>query len=96
MNINDIVTEYAAQKAMEAAAKKRAAALKALIMDHAAGGDYFETDDFRVFIKSTTSTRLDSERLYKDFPDIKAEYGKTSTSYTIDAHMKAEAGKMPA
>jgi predicted phage-related endonuclease len=83
MNINDIIREYIRTKEQKAAAEKKEAELKALILEHAAGTDFFATEDFNVIIKKTVSTRLDSKALYKDFPDIKKEYGKDSVSYSI-------------
>jgi predicted phage-related endonuclease len=96
MTINEIIKSYLQEKAAETEAKKRAETMKALILEAAHGADYIETELYRVFIKATTSTRLDTKALYKDFPDIKEAYGKTSTSYTVDARERAEAGRIPA
>lgn len=96
MNINDIITSYMQAKQAEADAKKRAAAMKELILQHAGNTDNFTTDVYTVIIKTTTSSRLDTVALYKDFPDIKDTYGKTTTSKTVDAVVTADAEKKSA
>lgn len=85
MNINTIISKYLAAKQAEADARKQAEALRAVIMDHAKGADHFATDDYTVIIKTTTSMRLDTAALYRDFPDVKTAYGKATTSTTITA-----------
>ena len=90
MTINEIITAYLAAKEEETAAKKRAAAMKELILAHAGGQDNFRTDIYTVVIKATESVRLDTARLYADFPDIKNEYGKASTSKTVNAVRTAD------
>ena len=96
MNINDIITSYLQAKQAETDAKKRAAAMKELILQHAGDADNFTTDVYTVIIKTTTSSRLDTATLYKDFPDIKNTYGKTTTSKTVDAVVTADAEKKSA
>ena len=96
MDINTIIANYLNAKQEEAAAKKRAAAMKELILKHAGSTDNFTTDVYTVVIKETTSTRLDTVTLYKDFPDIKNTYGKTTTSKTVDAVVTAGAEKVGA
>jgi len=96
MSINDIITSYLQAKQAEADAKKRAAAMKELILQHAGDADNFTTDVYTVIVKTTTSCRLDTSTLYKDFPDIKDTYGKTTTSKTVDAVITAEAEKKSA
>lgn len=96
MNINDIITSYLQAKQAETDAKKRAAAMKELILQHAGDADNFSTDVYTVIIKTTTSSRLDTAALYKDFPDIKNTYGKTTTSKTVDAVVTADAEKKSA
>ena len=96
MNINDIITSYLQAKQAEADAKKRAAAMKELILQHAGDADNFKTDVYTVIVKTTTSSRLDTATLYKDFPDIKDTYGKTTTSKTVDAVVTADAEKKSA
>ena len=96
MDINTIITSYLQEKEQEKQAKKRADAMKALIIDYAKSADNFTTDIYTVVIKTTTSTRLDTTSLYKDFPDIKNTYGKTTTSQTIDAVITADVEKASA
>ena len=96
MNINDVITSYLQAKQAEADAKKRAAAMKELILQHAGDADNFTTDVYTVIVKTTTSSRLDTAALYKDFPDIKDTYGKTTTSKTVDAVVTADAEKKSA
>jgi hypothetical protein len=96
MNINDVITSYLQAKQAEADAKKRAAAMKELILQRAGDADNFTTDVYTVIVKTTTSSRLDTAALYKDFPDIKDTYGKTTTSKTVDAVITADAEKKSA
>ena len=96
MNINDIITNYLQAKQAEADAKKRAAAMKELILQHAGDADNFVTDVYTVIIKTSTSCRLDTDALYRDFPDMKDVYGKTSTSKTVNAVITADASKKSA
>ena len=96
MNINDVITSYLQAKQAEADAKKRAAAMKELILQHAGDADNFTTDVYTIIVKTTTSSRLDTAALYKDFPDIKDMYGKTTTSKTVDAVVTADAKKKSA
>lgn len=96
MSINEIITSYLDAKQAETDAKKRAAAMKNLILQHAGDADNFSTDLYTVIIKTSTSMRLDTTSLYKDFPDIKETYGKTSTSKTVDAVRTADVEKKSA
>ena len=96
MSINEIITSYLDAKQAETDAKKRAAAMKDLILQHAGDADNFTTDLYTVIIKTSTSMRLDTTALYKDFPDIKETYGKTSTSKTVDAVRTADVEKKSA
>ena len=90
MDINGIITAYMAAKQAETAARKQAESMRALILDHAKGADHFTTDMYSVIIKTTESIRLDTAALYRDFPDVKTAYGKTTTSTTITAAAAAE------
>lgn len=96
MDINTIIANYLQEKAAEAAAKKRAEAMKTLILDHAKNADNFTTDVYTVVIKTSSSVRLDTAALYRDFPDIKDTYGKTTTSTTVTAVITADAEKKTA
>lgn len=91
MTINQIVSAYIEAKAAESEAKKKADALKALILEHAGTDPVFETADYIVTIKTQVSTVLDTKALYKDFPDMKTEYGRPSIKTTITPAEKPEA-----
>lgn len=91
MTINEIIAAYNAAKAEETAAKKRAENMKKLILEYAGIADNFTTDTYTVVIKTTVSTRLDTAALYKDFPDIKESYGKTTESKSVFAVPTANA-----
>jgi len=90
MSIDEIITAYIEAKETEAAAKKRAASMKALIIEFAAGAETFETDVFTVIMKKTTSVRLDTAALYRDFPDVKSVYEKRTESVTVVPARKPE------
>lgn len=96
MGINEIIAAYIAAKQQESNAKKQAESMKALLIEHAAGRELFTTDLYTVFVKTTTSSRLDTIALYRDFPDIKDVYRKETTSTTINAIETAAAAKKPA
>ena len=96
MNINDVITSYLQAKQAETDAKMRAPAMKELILQHAGDADNFTPDVYTVLVKTPTSSRLDTAALYKDFPDIKDTYGKTTTSKTVDAVVTADAEKASA
>ncbi len=100
MSINDAITLYLAAKAAESAATKKAKEEKAKadaaaaeIMRHAAGRAGFETELYTVGITRTVSIVLDSEKLYRDFPDIKSmdQYGKESPRVKINALARQQA-----
>lgn len=93
MSINEIVSAYIAAKAEKAAAEKREKAMKALIIQHAHGAEYFETDDFRVMISKRKRTGIDTEKLYADFPEMKDVYGQTSFYDVITPAEKTDAEK---
>ena len=82
-NINGIIAEYIAVKAEAATLAKREKALKSALLEAAGSRDFFETDRFAVTVKTSVSFRLDTDALYKDFPDIKETYGKTSVSRSV-------------
>lgn len=91
MSINEIISAYIEAKEAEAKAKKTAATLKALILDHAGTRDSFETSDYILAVKKTYSVTLDTKALYKDFPDIKDTYGKPSERVEIIPTARPEA-----
>ena len=88
MDINTVIADYIRAKQEKAAAEKREKELKALLLSIAGGRESFETDNFTVIVKTSASMRLDTDALYKDFPDIKKEYGRVSTSTSIIAAEK--------
>ena len=83
MNINKMIKEYKTITDNMSAEKKTADMLKKQIMEYAKNNDCFMTDEYTVIIKTTESTRLDTTALYKDFPDIKETYGKTTVSKSL-------------
>lgn len=83
MTKNEIIAAYIAATEAEKAAKKQAEAMKNLILEFMGSAAALETDLYSVIIKETETTRLDTKSLYKDFPDIKKDYGKTSVSRSV-------------
>lgn len=88
---NEIIAAYIAATEAEKAAKKQADAMKAMILEFMAGAAAIETDLFSVVVKETETTRLDTKALYKDFPDIKKDYGKPSVSRSVVAVARSAA-----
>ena len=82
MSTNEIIAAYIAAKEAEKQAKKEKDRLQALILDAAGGADFFETDAYRIMIDTRARTSIDTEAVYKDFPEFKDVYGKT-TEYTV-------------
>ena len=89
MTKNEIIAAYIVATEAEKAAKKQASELKEMIIDFMQNASVLETDLYSVIIKETESTRLDTKALYKDFPDIKREYGKSSISRSVVAVPRA-------
>lgn len=83
MSKNEILAAYIAATEAEKAAKKQAEAMKNLILEFMGSAAALETDLYSVIIKETETVRLDTKALYKDFPDIKKDYGKTSISRSV-------------
>lgn len=83
MSKNEIIAAYIAATEAEKAAKKQAETLKAAILEFMGPALALETDLYSIIIKETETTRLDTKALYKDFPDIKNDYGKTSLSRSV-------------
>ena len=88
MTLNEAIETYTRESAKASAAKKAADAAKKIILAHAGDSDEITTDAWTVYVKRTTSTRLDTDALYRDFPDIKEDYGKTTVSTSLDAHAR--------
>ena len=90
MTINEAIKTYTEQNAIASAAKKAAEQAKKFILSAMGNESELKTDSFIVYLKKTSSTRLDTESLYRDFPDIKETYGKESVSKSIDVHKLAK------
>lgn len=88
MSIDEIISAYNRAKAAESSAKKEKERMAALILERANGAEFFETEAYRVFLDPRKREGLDTARLYKDFPDIKAEYGTVSNYSVITAKAK--------
>ena len=91
MTINEAITIYMAEDARAKEAAKKAKAAKEFILAAMGDGSELVTDLYTVYLKTTTSSTLDTKALYKDFPDIKETYGRTSVSKSIDPHRRADA-----
>lgn len=96
MTINEAIATYAREQAAAAEARKKADAAKRFILAAIGDADEFQTDVWTVYAKRTESTRLDTSALYRDFPDIKETYGKTTVSVSLDVHPRAAAETRPA
>lgn len=83
MSINEIISAYVSACEEEKRAKKRAEEMKKLILSTMGNNPLFETDIYSVIMNKTVSSRIDTEALYKDFPDIKKDYGKPSISVSL-------------
>lgn len=82
MTIDEMITGYLAAKEAEKQAKKEKERLQALILDKIGKTDFFETDAYRIMIDVRSRTGIDTEAVYRDFPEFKDVYGKT-TEYTV-------------
>ena len=82
-NLNGIIKNYLEACAQESDAKKRKESAKQIIIDAIGNNDGITTDLFAVIVKKTSSVKLDTKTLYKDFPDIKNVYGKESVSVSL-------------
>ena len=91
MNKNEIIAAYVAATEAEKRAKKQAEEMKNLIIEFMGSAATIETDLYSVIIKETETTRLDTKALYKDFPDIKKDYGKTSVSRSVTVAARSAA-----
>lgn len=88
MDINSIIARFEAARAAKSAAEKEEKALRALILQYAAGRHAFETDGFTVIVKTSSRTTLDTASLYKDFPDVRDVYGHETTVTTVTTSAK--------
>ena len=89
MDINRIIFEFLAARETEKQAKKEKERLQTLLSEFMGSSNAAETDIYTIIRKETESTRLDTASLCKDFPDIKAEYGKTVKSVSFAIAEKA-------
>lgn len=91
MTLNEAIEIYTREDAAAKAAAKAAKAAKEFILAAAGDLDQITTDAWTVYVKASESFRLDTVALYKDFPDIKETYGKTTVSRSLDVHPLAAA-----
>jgi len=91
MTLNQAIETYLQQDAAAKTAAKAAKAAKEIILAAAGTLDTITTDIYTVYVKESMSSTLDTRALYKDFPDIKNTYGKTTVSRSIDVHENAAA-----
>lgn len=96
MSKNEIIAAYIAATEAEKAAKKQAETLKAAILEFMGSAPALETDLYSVIVKETETVRLDTKALYKDFPDIKNDYGKTSVSRSVTVAARSAAAQKTA
>lgn len=89
MSINETVKAYIRIKAEKKRLEEQEKELAELIKVYAKDNDCFTTEDYTVTIATSESIRLDIKALYADFPDIKKDYGKVTTSKTIKAFENA-------
>lgn len=85
MTKNEIIAAYIAASETKKTIEKQLEELKATIIDFMGNSATFETDKYSVILKTTETIRLDTKALYKDFPDIKKDYGKLSVSRSVVA-----------
>lgn len=85
-----------AAKEKERAAKKAAEAARAELIAAAGGRDVLTTDEYIITFTERPRTVIDTEALYKDFPDIKTAYGRISTSVSVDVKQYAADAKKTA
>ena len=83
MDINSIINAYMETMENRKALEKQEENLKKLIYDYMGENTFAETGFYFMTIKETETTRLDTKALYKDFPDMKEVYGKTSISKSL-------------
>lgn len=93
MNINEMIENYLKAKETEKAAKKESEYLKDMILLYAGQKNAFNTESYNIIIKTQKRTSIDTERLYKDFPEMKQVYGKTTEFKIITAIEKQESKK---
>lgn len=94
MEINKVIFDYLSAKAEQTEAdkkardaKKRADMLADEIVRYAGGRASFETSGYAVGLSEAVRVILDTDKLYRDFKDIKAldQYGKETRRTVITA-----------
>lgn len=90
MTISEAIATYIEEKEKEATAKKRKEAMRAIIIEYMGNNDIITTDEYTAILKKTTSNRLNTKALYKDFPDVKDVYSKPTTSTELIATKNAK------
>lgn len=91
MTKNEILAAFIVAQENRKAAEKQEKALKTMILEFMQGRELLETDLYSVVIKKTEKSTLDTAALYKDFPDIKKDYGKTTVSRSVDVVARSAA-----
>lgn len=82
MNINAIMAELAQYIRMQEEAAAMVESLKDQLKAQmqAAGVDTLAGDEHKATYKAITSSRVDTSALKRDFPEIAAQYTKTTTA----------------
>ena len=85
MSQNEITSKVATLRELLRMSEELTAEIESIKDELKAHMDATETDtltgtDYKITYKPVTSTRIDSTKLKKDFPDIYTEYGITTTS----------------
>lgn len=82
MNINQIMSELAQYIRMQEEAAAMVESLKDQLKAQmqAAGVDTLAGDEHKATYKAVTSSRVDTSALKRDFPEIAAQYTKTTTA----------------
>lgn len=82
MNINAIMAELAQYIRMQEEAAAMVESLKDQLKAQmqAAGVDTLAGDEHKATYKAVTSSRVDTSALKRDFPEIAAQYTKTTTA----------------
>lgn len=89
MDINTAAAAYMAAKEKERAAKKAAEAARAELIAAAGGRDVLTTDEYIITFTHKPRTIIDTVALYRDFPDLKNAYGRSSDSVSVDVKQYA-------
>lgn len=87
-NLSILIDNLAAAKAEADDAKKAYDALKNEFLSelNARGIDSYQGDSHAVKISETARTTLGNKRINLEFPEIYAEYGKTSVSVRVNIY----------